>query len=147
MFAAGGGEGCWPIDFRIASRSGIPAVGFAPGFAGFLESLPLELAGAGVFDTALGFAGTPDTTFAGVAAGVVDAKGVVFTELFTLAGLLLAGAEPPQPIAIKTIPVKDRIMTFLNILVRLTGFKYGCAGLSVASPGGSDGVQTGTGRY
>lgn len=140
LFAAGGG-GCCPIDFRIASGSGIPDAGVAPGLAGFLTSFWFEFTGVGVFDTGLVFAGASETRFAG--AGVVNTTGAAFAGLFALllAGLLVAGAEPPQPMAIKPPPVITKIKIFLNILLGLTGFKYNCAGLGVASPEVSDGLS------
>ncbi len=116
-------------------------------------SLWLEFAGVGVglLDIELALVKLSGAASEGVTEGVADRSGRVIAVLFVFAlpfaGLLLAGKEPPQPMAIRPEPVKTRINIFLNISLDLARFKYGCAGLSVASPGVSDGVQTGTGRY
>src|SRR5690606_15207458 len=71
-------------------------------------------------------------------------SGAMFTAAFAFAELAFAfsGTEP-QP-APATTKILRKIRPALHIIFH---FKNSCAGLKVASPGGSDGVQTGTGRF
>lgn len=125
--------------------SGIPGVGVAPGdgevltftFAAFgIPGVDSADGGIGLADIPAGrlFASTFVTTFAFVPAGCAK-----LFELFPV-------VDDPQAAPIAA--TEDRRISFLIIVENVPlKFKYSCAGLKVASPEDSDGVQTGTGRY
>ena len=123
LFAGTGFISGWPIVLRIASASGIPDAGVAPAFAAFLVSLFAAGEGAAFLTGEVALALAPGAASVGGATGVedgLDTLAALFavTELvfaLPLAGLLLAGAEPPQPIAIRDAPSAIGINIFLNI--------------------------------
>ena len=85
-----------PICLRSSSGEGIPGVGVAPGFRGFLSSSALGIPGVGVapFGSGARFAGIPGGRLPG-GNGLIDNPGgmfaaSMFTAVFTAPLLLLA---------------------------------------------------------
>jgi len=155
-FASGGGGipvfGCWLIWRRISSGEGIPGVGVTPGFMPFLSSSGLGIPGVGVapLGTAVGLAGIPGVDASVIGTGLVDNPGgrlllSSLTAVLPLELALFAGAEPHAAKS-DTVTKKTSSVVILIIKKGLTN-KYRSAGSEVASPEGSDGVQTGTGRF
>jgi hypothetical protein len=66
-----------PICLRSSSGEGIPGVGVAPGFRGFLSSSGLGIPGVGVapFGSGVRFAGMPGGKLADGGSGLVDNPG------------------------------------------------------------------------
>ncbi len=127
----------------------MPGVGVVPGLNGFFSSSSLGMPGVGVvpFGNGPEFAGIPGAELTG--SGVAENSFGTFavTELDTLFDVdpLLVTAAPPQPADTSAADPMNKEMRYLDIVIIRTRPQKSCAGSSVASPGGSDGDQTGTG--
>ena len=93
MFDLGG----IPIALRSSSGEGIPGVGVAPGFRGFLSSSGLGIPGVGVapFGSGVRLAGMPGVLFADGGSGLAERPGGMlagsrFTAVLTMVFPLLA---------------------------------------------------------
>ena len=125
------------MPFFNFSALGMPGVGVRPGAGGapFIEMpsgiLPLASIDSGVADN-------PSGRLFG--SSLISRATLAFVLVFVF-DVPLA----PHP-AFVSIAAAIRANFIFDILIKLRDLKY-CAGLKVASPGVSDGVQTGTGRY
>ena len=115
-----------PFGFRTVTFAGMPGVVFADGGTGLVEN-----SGGKLFASIL----------------ILALAGSVSAVAFALFTIDVFGAPPPQPTKMNAVEIKEIQITVLNISFISSDFENSCAGLKVASPEGSDGVQTGTGRY